>query len=90
MIPHSYSSTTPDAISWQGRIPKANSDYFQKLCLGTGYRQAIVERLVLQLEAKLRDAKAHDEVDVSKVESLITELTEIQVAPVKAKTKPKV
>lgn len=55
-IPHETKSTDPTAVLWQARIPAEIDLFFRRLCLSPGYKQALVERLVLKLHEEAKTA----------------------------------
>lgn len=86
-IPYSTKSTHADVVNWQCRMPKAFDDWFRKLLLCPGYKQAIVERLLLQLQQKLAK-RGVDSLPPDAIETIITELTALE-AEAKVSKPPK-
>ena len=81
-IPYSTKSTHADVVNWQCRMPKSFDDWFRKLLLNPGYKQAIVERLLLQLQQKLTK-RGVDQLPPDAIETIITELTELEAEEAK-------
>jgi len=55
MLPKSTTSSTPDTTLWQVHLPNTLSHYFRDMNFSAGYRQVIVERLLVALATRLRE-----------------------------------
>lgn len=88
-IPYYTKSTHTDVVNWQCRMPKSFDDWWRKLLLNPGYKQAIVERLLLQLQQKLTK-RGVENLTPDAIEAIITELTDLSaVEAPQPKKKPK-